>query len=378
MRKLPASAALLVLAALGTTALTTTVFVHFARAPRAAQQLPPPLEPDLAHALAVVSAPDGLHVLYPDEAYLIDGDLTWSRVTWRNARTAQQGLRSLGFAVDTPPNAPLPWVFLAREGQLEPLEIDRDRQTGTTTHAGALHLSLRNLDGQLSARAHGEWRGAATVRVGNDFVAHPLGDGWLAINHHGAAQAIRLDAHGRRLHPTTLFASVGILSHTPPAIWLAVLATLYGLSLLTIWNLRRAMRPTANLRFGTLRLPPGAVVFGDHRRGALLPEGAAVLVDGAHLELGPGLERSDREPSFPLVDGEDVYVVGRVTGEPCAGPWRSSHRQRLEPDGKHYQLGRGTPADHLRHRVTQLKVAAFVHLAFGAALLGALALRTPA
>ena len=55
-----------------------------------------------------------------------------------------------------------------------------------------------------------------------------------------------------------------------------MLATLYGLSLLTIWNLRRAMRPTANLRFGTLRLPPGAVVFGDHRRGALLPEGAAV------------------------------------------------------------------------------------------------------
>jgi hypothetical protein len=379
MRKLPLSAALLVAAALTTTAAVTAGFAHFARAPRAAMQLPPPLAPDLGHALAVVSAPDGVHVLYADEAYTLDADLHWTCVTWRSARSVTQGLRTIGFPLDERelPTGPLPWLLVAQpDGKLASYTVDRDDAgTATTRWAGRM-LSVRNYHGRLIARVDGNFHAEASVLFGNDFVAHPFGDGWLALNHHGVAQVVRLDARGHRLVSTGLLSSVALLSQTSEGAWLGLLGILLALAAITVWHLRRSLRP-ADFRFGVLRLPPGAVVLSDARGHTAIPDGAAVLIDGARWELSPGARRADAEPSFPLCDGAEVYVSGRVVSDVESGPWRSSRRMRLVPDGDRYQLGRGTRADLLRDRSRHLAMVAFVHLAVGAAVLGALVMRVP-
>jgi hypothetical protein len=95
------------------------------------------------------------------------------------------------------------------------------------------------------------------------------------------------------------------------------------------------------------------------------------------LELADGLRRFDAAARVPLVDGDAVYVVGRVE-DAAGGPFRTGAR-RLVADGRRYFIGRGTAADFgaqlAAHESLRLVRLALVHLVAAITVLGWIGLR---
>jgi hypothetical protein len=182
----------------------------------------------------------------------------------------------------------------------------------------------------------------------DDFDAVPLGANWLWI---GDSQAILTDANGHRLDRISKLAS--FLDDASP-IWLLLAITLIFDAILLPFILLRALRAAAVARarafFGLLKVPGGALET-DKRGHVTVTPGACVRIDGDDVELGPGLVRADDRYDVPLIDGDLVFVLGRPEGDD-GGPWRSSGRKRLVPDGKRYGIGRG-PKETFAEEVTR-------------------------
>jgi hypothetical protein len=100
---------------------------------------------------------------------------------------------------------------------------------------------------------------------------------------------------------------------------------------------------------------------------------------GERLELGSGPQRFDFAAEVPLVDGDPVYVVGKIEADSDGGPWRTSQRKRLVADGPCYAIGRGGALDFERHLIARangrLIGLALLHFALALTLLGCLGLR---
>jgi hypothetical protein len=180
------------------------------------------------------------------------------------------------------------------------------------------------------------------------YDAVPLGKSWLWL---GVKDAFVTDAGGQRLDHVSRATSLRVLTDDPSLAWFLILAliALGALSLpLLIWRAFRAAE-VANTRalFGTLRIPEGGALETDKRGHVEIRPGTSVRVasiGGHDVELGPGLRRADPRVEVPLIDGDDVFVLGQVQGDD-AGPWRSSGRKRLVADGGRHHIGRGTAAD---------------------------------
>lgn len=193
-------------------------------------------------------------------------------------------------------------------------------------------------------------------------MAAPLGKDWLWL---GEDQGYLVDAGGKRLDRVARSTSLRVLTDDPSPGWILIFAliALGVLSLpLLIWRALRAAE-VANTRalFGTLRIPGGGALETDKRGHVEIKAGTSIRIEGHDVELGPGLRRADARIEVPLIDGDDVFVLGQVQGDD-AGPWRSSGRKRLVADGSRHHVGRGTAADFAeqmtaRANGTILKVA---------------------
>jgi hypothetical protein len=194
------------------------------------------------------------------------------------------------------------------------------------------------------------------------FSAVPLGQSWLWL---GEAQAYLTDGSGRRLDQVSRMTSLRVLTDDPSPAWLLIFALIavgaLSLPLLIFRAFRVAEVANTRALFGTLRIPEGGALETDKRGHVEIKAGTSVRIDGHDVELGPGLRRADARIEVPLIDGDDVFVLGQVQGDD-AGPWRSSGRKRLIPDGNRHHIGRGTAADFAgqmtaRANATILKVA---------------------
>jgi hypothetical protein len=213
----------------------------------------------------------------------------------------------------------------------------------------------------------------------NDFEAVPLGTNWLWL---GDSQAIMTDANGHRLDRKSKLQS---FLDDANAGWIAVAIILLINAILLPFTLLRALRAAAVARerafFGMLKVPGGAALDTDKRGNVTVTPGACVRIDGYDVELGPGLTRADDRHEVPLIDGDPVFVLGRAQGDD-AGPWRSSGRRRLVPDGTRYSIGRGAPETFaeevtrrperwvLRQALSILVIAIFLLLRFGSLAFG--------
>jgi hypothetical protein len=237
------------------------------------------------------------------------------------------------------------------------------------------------------------WRTVATPLFADDFVAWPVGAHHLAL---GATtpQAVMLDDTGRNLHPASAEDTLSVITHGRAAlIRFRLLILLMGtlllpLSLLlAVRRLRiidrgaaRADEPHARGVFiGTLRVPPGVAVQTEASGRAALSGTCQLVSGGVTLDLDAGPLRVDRGVRTPLVDGEQVYVVGRLESDDQGGPMRASHRKRVVSDGRRYLIGRGGLRDFERDVAAResraLLAVAVCQLAFGLLTLLGMGLR---
>jgi hypothetical protein len=220
-----------------------------------------------------------------------------------------------------------------------------------------------------------------------------MGAFWLLLSDTEKEVAL-LDSDLNRAQPTSIEATVLALTDRPIADWLALLGLLGGFALMlpllalrTVYTLRildeQPPRPdqpgAAGVLAGTLRIPPGAVVQIDRDGRAALTGVCELQVPGGALELSSGPQLLDGAHQRPLVDGDKVYVVGRVASDSAGGPMRATHKRRVVPERGRYLIGRGSVTDFARHLSARenahLLRFALLHLSLALTLLGFLALR---
>ena len=255
-------------------------------------------------------------------------------------------------------------------------------------------LELRVVHRKLyaSSPAHVGWRAVASVALPSELAAFPTEHGWIALSTLGD-EAVALDADGARVRPTTSAATVAALTGRPLSDWLALLGLVGVLLLLlplvvwrTVGTLRLLDEPpprpdqpdAAGVMVGTLRLQPGVVVHTDGAGRAALSGVCALQAGGVTLELASRPLRFDGSAT-PLVDGDPIYVLGRVETDTAGGPMRASQRKRLVPLRGRYVIGRGGAADFARHLEARANAGlvrfALVHLGLAATILGFLSMR---
>jgi hypothetical protein len=183
-------------------------------------------------------------------------------------------------------------------------------------------------------------------------------------------QARLFDAAGARLDRVGKWISLRERMNDPSPAWLIFAALVIGGLGSLARSLARVVRGgvPGDVHFGTLHVPPGAALDTDARGHVGVSGGCSVRIrvgaDGLRpavplaggvepsqgstssdeVELGPGLSRADERREVPLIDGDAVFVLGRITRED-AGPFRSTGRSRLVSDGGRHAIGRGTAAD---------------------------------
>src|SRR5581483_4286458 len=214
------------------------------------------------------------------------------------------------------------------------------------------------LEGGRDARLDG--RVLASLAPRDSFWLVPLGARWLALAH-DSPQALIVDASGARVDRVSRARTIAALTDEPSPAWLAVIGALalalialglvtgHALAARDLGAAAEAERVEPGARgvfFGTLRVPEGALLETDARGHVQVASGCRVRVANADVELGPGLERGDAAIDVPLIDGDQVFVIGRVEGDAeGGGPWRGSGRLRLVADGKRLAIGRGGAGD---------------------------------
>jgi hypothetical protein len=186
------------------------------------------------------------------------------------------------------------------------------------------------------------WRLASRVSAGA-LVPAPLGQGWLWLDD---GQVFVTDGAGNRIDRVARSTSLCTLTDDASPAWILILALIaVGVLLLPILLLRAARAGAeGDALFGTLKIPEGGALETDERGHVEIKAGTCVRIDGHDVELGPGLKRADARLEVPLIDGDAVFVMGRVQGDD-AGPFRGSGRKRLAAEGRRHHIGRGTVAD---------------------------------
>jgi hypothetical protein len=219
---------------------------------------------------------------------------------------------------------------------------------------------VTNRGGVLRSRVRGAWHDLASAPDGAEYMAVPIGDRFadrfLVLPKLGARWAMLLDGAGARLDRVGRVDTVRALTGDPSVAW-AVLLALVALStvVLPAWaavaaaRARRSRLPTPEPQpgargafFGVLRAPGGALETDAH--GHVAVSGPCSVQVGAYsVALGAGLTRADGRGHVPLIDGDEVFVVGTLEGDAAGGPWRGSQQLRLAAAGA---IGRGTRATY--------------------------------
>lgn len=283
------------------------------------------------------------------------------------------------------------WLAFTREadGELMALPIARglDEAGVLATSLGERRLEVRSDRRrlQISNSQQVAWHSVASTTGRYEFAAFPVGDRWMLVNEDGSEAAL-IDAAGHGYQPTSAAATVAALSGLPLSAWMGLVGFLFGFAFCvplmlarTVKALKlldepspRADQPDARgVFFGTLQIPPGTVLGGRKVASGNL----RLRAGGIPVDLSPGARRLD--DGGPLVDGDQVYVVGAVEHDTKGGPMRATHRRTLGSDGTLHFIGRGTQADfehHLsghennrliRFALIQLTVALMVLVALG-------------
>jgi hypothetical protein len=288
----------------------------------------------------------------------------------------------------TPVGAPT--LVVDADGELTALPVTRgvDEPGVFVTNFGKHRLEVKHAHRRVLASSDQvpAWRAVATSVLPDDFLALPLpgSDLWL-LTDRSCTERVVVDGALNRYDQGDASATFAALTSQPRGVWLGLLGLLIVLAAAAPLVVRRARRELRILDYGdglflgALKLPPGSVGQTD-RRGLVPLSGDSQLRSGAHVfDLSSGARRFDDAGSAPLVDGDRVFVVGRVESDQAGGPWRASHRQRLGPDGGRFLIGRGNADDFARHLTARANARLFafalVHLTLALSVLGFLGLR---
>ncbi len=243
--------------------------------------------------------------------------------------------------------------------ELDPLIVTHGDEPGVfaSTSASGDHVEVKHIRRRVWVRqgAPDRWVPLAISTSTADFVAYPVGPGWIALSETPATgvnsdeelgEAIAFDDRLNRIDRGGL-SSVSTLAGAGQAVWVGLTAllllSLALLPLVVIRLRRRFLVDEDDVYVGFLRAAPGAVVSTDGTGRAVFDGGTCELASPRGVfELTRAPLRIDEGSGRPLIDGDAVYLVGRPeNGINDAGPWRAAQRARLATAGELYLIGRG-------------------------------------
>jgi hypothetical protein len=218
------------------------------------------------------------------------------------------------------------------------------------------------LGGKRAVTAGG--RVVASLAEPDSMLAVPMAGRWLLIGReHGAR--LMLDGSGARVDRVPRLATLRRLAEDPSPAWLALAGLLVGALVALFALLARALSQNDLARvvaperaepgargvfFGTLHVPEGVMIEEGARGHLEIPAGCRVRLGAVDVDLGAGLTRADTPSTVPLIDGDAVFLIGKLDSD-AGGPHRSSGRLKLTADGRHHAIGRGVENDYA-HRIS--------------------------